>query len=75
MAEAAWAITSDRQGAFLWTIKRTRSEAIRAFFSGLGDKFETDADLMRAWRRNRYRWPDRRARRIRIEVIKEPSDG
>ncbi len=74
MADKVWAITSEWQGVFLWTIKRTRSEAIRAFFYGIGDRFETDADLLRAWRRQKYRWPDRRARRITIEVIREPRE-
>lgn len=71
MADRAWAITSQRLGVFLWTINRTRSEAIRALFSGIGQEFENDAALLRAWRRHRYKWPDRRACRIRIKVVED----
>ena len=71
MADRAWAVTSDMWGPFLWSIQEFRSEAIRAFFKGTGREFETDADLMRAWRRYKYKWPDRRTRRIRIEVIED----
>ncbi len=66
MTDMAWAIISEHQVVFLWTIKRTRTEAIRAFFRGVGEKFETDADLLRAWRRRKHT-----AQRVRIEVMED----